>query len=93
MDMKKDRKIPTCGILPETTGKRMVVGTKQLRKALESGKTTEVFLARDADPALTEPIEQLCRQKGIQPSWVKSKSELGKACGIDVGVAAAAAIE
>ena len=51
-----------------------------------------VFLARDADPGLTEPIEALCRERSVQYAWVPRMSELGSACGIEVGAAAAAAV-
>ena len=92
MDMKKDRKIPNCGSLPELPGTKIVVGAKQLRKALLAGRARHVFLAQDADPGLTEPIEELCRQRSVQYAWVPSMSELGSACGIEVGAAAAAAV-
>ena len=90
MDMKKDRKIPNCGSLPELSGTKIVVGARQLRKALLAGRARYVLLARDADPGLTEPIEALCREHSVQYAWVPSMSELGSACGIEVGAAAAA---
>ena len=80
-------------MLAELSGRRIVVGTKQLRKALESGKATYVFLAQNADPAITEPIEAMCRQRNVDYAWVESKSQLGQACGIEVGAAAAAAVD
>ena len=92
MDMKKDRKIPYCGSLPEMPGTKIVVGARQLRKALLAGRARYVLLAQDADPGLTEPIEELCRQRSVQYAWVPSMSELGSACGIEVGAAAAAAV-
>ena len=70
----------------------MVVGTKQLRKALTSGRAQRVYLAENADPNLTEPIAELCEQTGIRYTWVCSMSRLGQACGIEVGAAAAAII-
>ena len=57
MDTMKDCMIPKCGDLAEMAGKRFVVGAKQLRKALQSGKAVFVYLAKNADPALTGPIE------------------------------------
>lgn len=69
-----------------------VVGGKQLRKALRAGKVISVFLACDADPAITEPLEALCRQKEVPCTWVPDMRLLGCACGIDVGAAAAAAV-
>ena len=69
-----------------------VVGIKQLKKALKNGNACQVFLACNADPAITEPIEALCRQMSVDVAWVKSMTDLGHACGIEVGAAAAAAI-
>lgn len=83
-------KIPNCGALPELADKQVVVGAKQLRKAVNSGRARYVFLAENADPAITGPIEALCVQRGIPVSWVSSMSELGRTCGIEVGAAAAA---
>ena len=74
------------------TATSKVVGIKQLRKALTSGTAKKVFLAEDADPMLTEPLAELCRKSHIQCAWVPSMKDLGRACGIDVGAAAAAAV-
>ena len=71
-------------------GRKTVVGAKQLRKSLESGTANFVFLAKNADPAITEPVEALCRQSSVEYAWVASMAELGRACGIQVGAAAAA---
>ena len=79
-------------IRAEIGGRKVVAGAKQLRKALDSGKAYRVYLARNADPAITEPLEALCKQKNVQYAWVRSMTELGQACGIEVGAAAAAAL-
>ena len=71
----------------------MVVGAKQLRKALQSGRACHVYLAENADPAITEPLAALCDQFHITYVWVSTMQELGKACGIEVGAAAAAAVK
>ena len=68
----------------------ILVGTKQLKKALKREKVTCVLLALDADPAITEELEQLCLQQNVNCSWVGKMSDLGRACGIDVGAAAVA---
>ena len=68
---------------------RKVVGTKQLRKALSRGEIRLVFLAEDADPAVTGPLETLARDCAVQIVSVHSMKELGRACGIAVGAAAA----
>ncbi len=72
---------------------RVVVGAKQLRKALLSGSAQQVYLARNADPILTEPIKELCQLYNVPFTWVRSKTELGQACGIEVGAAAAATVK
>ena len=93
MDKKKDCKIPKCGVLPDLSKMKVVVGTKQLKKALVNGRARYVFLAENADPAITEMLGQMCSQYHIQTAWVPSMSELGRACGIEVGAAAAAVVD
>ena len=92
MDMKKKSKIPEYGSLPDLSKMKVVVGTKQLKKAVNSGSARYVFLAENADPADTEPLEELCKQNQIQITWVRSMADLGRACGIEVGAAAAAVL-
>ena len=92
MDMQTFRQVADRHSYPETPAK-MVVGARQLRKALLAGKARKVYLAENADPALTEPIEALCQQNGVPCVWVSSMQELGKRSGIEVGAAAAAAID
>jgi len=84
-----DAGVPALEDLPRS---KMVVGAKQLRKVLANGQARQVFLASNADPAITEPIEALCQRNGVAYVWVQSMNELGKACGIEVGAAAAAYI-
>ena len=93
MDMKKISKIPKCGEMPDLAGKKIVVGTKQLKKAVAAGRARYVFLAENADPAVTDALAQLCRLNHIQFTWVRTMAELGSACGIEVGAAAAAIID
>ena len=90
MDTLIDCKIPECGPCLDLTNKRVVVGAKQLRKALNKGSARFVYLAENADPAVTEPLEALCQNQNVSYAWVRSMQELGTACGIEVGAAAAA---
>ena len=71
---------------------KFVVGMKQLKKALHNGSACWVFLACNADPAITEPLAALCQEKNVRLAWVKSMTDLGRACNIEVGAAAAAAL-
>ena len=93
MVTKNDCIIPHCGDLPDLGSMRTVVGAKQLKKAVLSGSARQVFLAQDADPAVTEPLEALCESQGIPYSYVRSMADLGRACRIEVGAAAAAIAE
>ena len=79
-------------VLKAVSGKKVVVGAKQIRKAFHSGMVSNVYLAVDADPAITEPIVTLCQLHNIEIAWVRSMTDLGHACGIEVGAAAAAAV-
>ena len=77
-------------MLEELREKSRVAGVKQTRRAILEGNVRRVFLARDADPRVTGPIEALCAERGIPVEQVPSMRELGTACGIAVGSAAAA---
>ena len=92
MDSMNDM-IPEYGDLSRLAGKKTVVGAKQLRKALISRRATAVYLAGNADPALTIPLQELSQEHGIPCFWVRSMRDLGNACGIEVGAAAAAAVD
>ena len=78
--------------LTEVPRSKIVVGAKQLRKAVQGGKAAWVYLAENADPAITEPIEEMCSELHIQITWVHTMAELGQKCGIEVGAAAAAVL-
>ncbi|NGQ97176.1 50S ribosomal protein L7ae-like protein [Brevibacillus sp. SYP-B805] len=70
--------------------KELTIGINQTMKAIESNLVQEVFIAEDADKRLTNKIALLCKEKGVPVIYVDSMRRLGKACGIDVGAAAAA---
>ena len=93
MDTHKPMRNQETDPLAELRGRKVVAGAKQLKKALLSGRAKQVFLAENADPALTQPIEAMCLQNQINCAWVPSMSDLGHACGIDVGAAAAAVVD
>ena len=78
--------------LSDLSGQKIVVGAKQLRKALNKGCVRRAYLARNADPAITEPLVELCQKHNVEFTWVRSMQELGQACGIEVGTATAAVV-
>lgn len=79
-------------MLQELKTANKVVGIKQLKKSLRAGKAVHVFLADDADPMVTEPLLTDCNAAGVEVTKVPTMQELGRACGISVGAAAAAII-
>ena len=93
MDTQNEARIPKCGSFPKITEKKVVVGAKQLRKALAAGRVCRAYLARNADPAIIEPLEALCRENHVDYVFVSSMQELGRACGIEVGAAVAAQVD
>ena len=76
-------------MLDQLKTQHKVVGIKQLRRAMKEGLVLRVFIAENADPQLTDPITQACRENGIEVILVPTMAELGNACGISVGAAAA----
>ena len=92
MDMKKKHKMPNRGDLPDLSRQRIAVGAKQLKKAVRVGNVRCVYLAENSDPALTQPLAELCADNQIQITWVPTMESLGSACGIEVGAAAAAVL-
>lgn len=66
-----------------------VVGAKQARRALSSGRAGALFVADDADPRVTQPLMELAREKGVTVNHIPLMKTLGAACGIAVGSAAA----
>ena len=74
-------------MLTELASSNKVVGVKQSRKAIREGRAAKVFLAADADPALTYPVEESCAERGIPVDKNYGMAQLGKACRITVGAA------
>ena len=92
MDTHNEHSMAYSEIQLEISRKKVVVGAKQLRKALASGSAKRVYLARNADPAITEPIMTQCQLNSVEYTWVRSMTDLGRACGIEVGAAAVAVV-
>ncbi len=75
------------------SSRKKTVGAKQTLKALERGQAKAVFVAKDADRFVVDPILQLGLQKGIPIIQVETMQSLGKAFRIEVGCAVAAILE
>lgn len=72
---------------------KIVVGTRQTIKTIENNSAREIYVARDAEERITQPIIQSCQEKGLPVYYVDTMAELGKACSIKVGAAMCAILE
>lgn len=73
--------------------KQRTVGVKQTTKAVQKGVAEVVYIARDAERAIIADLLDLCRQRGVPLKEVDAMAGLGRACGIEVGAAAAAVLK
>jgi large subunit ribosomal protein L7A len=69
------------------------VGASQTVKAVQRGRARLVLVARDAERKVIDPVVRAAREHGVPLVEVDSMRELGRACGIAVGAAAAAVLE
>lgn len=79
--------------MKELRSGKSVSGVKQSLRAVRDSMARTVYLARDADPALTAPIRALCAEKDVPVVDRYTMRELGQAVGIQVGTAAAALLK
>ena len=72
-------------MLKQLQSGKSVSGAKQSRRAIRDGLAQAVYLARDADPVLTDPLRELCRERAVPVIDRYGMRELGHAAGIQVG--------
>ena len=72
-------------MITELASQDKVIGVKQSRKAIRDGRARRVFVACDADPAITDPVADGCISAGIPVETEYTMAQLGKACRITVG--------
>ncbi|HAY3874181.1 ribosomal L7Ae/L30e/S12e/Gadd45 family protein [uncultured Clostridium sp.] len=66
-----------------------VVGVKQTAKALKNNLGCKLYVAKDADSKLLEPILKLAVDRSLEIIEIDTMKELGVLCGIDVSAATA----
>lgn len=81
-----------CPVLAELTSQQKVVGVKQSRKAIRDGLAKLVFLACDADPAITAPVANSCAAAGVPVEQTYTMAQLGRACRVSVGASVVAVL-
>ncbi len=72
-------------MLEELSTAQKVVGVKQSLRALREGRAGKVFLACDANPAVTGRVEAACGPVPVERAF--TMAQLGAAGGISVGAA------
>ena len=80
-------------MLEQLSAKEKVTGLKQTRRAVAAGRAQRVYLACDAEPGLVDPLQRECQAAGVPVEDRFTMAQLGRACGIQVGTAAAAVTE
>lgn len=70
--------------------KRRTVGAKETLKAVQNGQAKAVYIARDADEHVVRPLREALAKSSLPVYEAESMKALGRACGIEVGAAAAA---
>ncbi|HAS74607.1 MAG TPA: 50S ribosomal protein L7ae-like protein [Clostridiales bacterium UBA8960] len=68
---------------------KISVGVKQSTKAIQLDKAKILYVAKDADNNVINPIIELATEKAVDVVFVETMKELGRACNIDVGAATA----
>jgi large subunit ribosomal protein L7A len=66
-----------------------VVGVRAVRKKLDAGRLSRLFLARDAQDSIVSGLARDAQKAGIPVEWADSMIVLGRACAISRGAAAA----
>ena len=79
-------------MITELASQEKVIGVKQSRRAIREGRAKRVYLAIDADPAITDPVADSCQEAGIPVETGHTMAQLGQACRITVGASVVAVI-
>lgn len=72
---------------------KKIVGTKQVKRALNNRELKTVYIAKDADEKLRNQIVEACNEQGIEIVYIETMEKLGKHCNIDVSAASAALLK
>lgn len=76
-------------MLEQLKNGKCTVGVKQSLKALQKHEVKCIFIAKDADARIVEPIKAMGETNGIEIVYIENMKQLGKACSIEVGAAVA----
>jgi len=75
-------------------GGKIRKGVNETTKAIERGQAKLVFIAMDVNPPeIVMHLPPLCEERGVPYLFVSSKTELGKAAGIERPASSAAIVD
>ncbi len=69
------------------------IGLKASMRAIKEGCVSKLYVAKDAQQRLTQPLITLAEASSIDVEYILSMKALGRLCQIDVGAAAAVIIK
>ena len=72
---------------------KLIVGTKQLLRALSKNQVAHVFVAEDADEFVYRRVRAAAEEAGIPVTVIPTMKELGEACKIQVPTASAGILQ
>ena len=72
---------------------KKAVGTKAVLRALASKEDASVYVASAIDTFLYQKVTRACADAGVPVIKVDSAKELGRACSLTIGCAAAAVLK
>ena len=72
---------------------KKAVGTKAVLRALASKEAVCVYVASDIDTFLYQKVTRACSEAGVPVRKVDQSRELGRACSLTIGCAAAALLK
>lgn len=68
---------------------KKVIGLKQTMKYIQNNKGKCLYVAKNADEKLTDPVVTLAKKRLLKITYVDTMKRLGMFCGIEVGAAVA----
>lgn len=75
------------------SSKKIVIGKKQTLRAILKNEAEKVYVSKDADKHVTQPIVDACKSSNVEIIYYDNMKELGASCGINVNAAAAAVLK
>ena len=70
------------------TKSTLIIGVKQVIKAINNGEAAEVYIAKDVDEHIVSKVKTAADKHSVPIVYVDSKKQLGVASKIDVNASA-----